>query len=365
MANKFEMPMMGELEFFLGFQVKQLKRGTFVNQDKYTQDMLKRFEMIGVNSAKTPMPIKVNLDLNPNGKDVDQKLYRSMIGSLLYLCASRTDSMLSMGVYAHFQSAPKESHLLAVKRIFRYLVNTPNFDLWYLKGTSFDLLRYSDSDWAGDKVERKSTSGACQFPGRSLMCWSYKKQNCVYLSTTESKYVATESCCEQLLWMRQTLKDYVVIFDKVPLLCDNESAIKIAHNPVQHNKMKHIEIHHHFIWDHVNRGDLSYVGTNDQLADIFIKPLYEARFQELRHELNIIDSSNVAGVRCIHSYTSTCVWFRCGHGNRGSAALINWAIPLPIMLILSIMFYLVIFDKLSLIDESRFWAQDISLRCHA
>jgi hypothetical protein len=86
MTDKFEMSMMGEFEFFLGFEVKQLKGGTFVNQAKYTQDMLKRFEMIGVNGAKTPMPTKVNLDLDPNGKEVDQKLYRSMIGSLLYLC---------------------------------------------------------------------------------------------------------------------------------------------------------------------------------------------------------------------------------------------------------------------------------------
>jgi hypothetical protein len=96
--------------------------------------------------------------------------------------------------------------------------------------------------------------------------------------------------------MRQTLKDYGVHCDKVPLLCDNESAIKIAHNPVQHDKTKHIEIRHHFIRDYVNRGDinLSYVGTNDQLTDIFTKPLDEARFRELRYELNIIDSCNVA-----------------------------------------------------------------------
>jgi hypothetical protein len=110
--------MMGELEFFLGFEVKQLNRGTFVNQAKYTQDMLKRFEMIGVNGAKTPMPTKVNIDFNPNGKEVDQKLYWSMIGSLLYLCASRPDIMLSVGVCACFQATPKESHLVAVKRIF-------------------------------------------------------------------------------------------------------------------------------------------------------------------------------------------------------------------------------------------------------
>jgi hypothetical protein len=151
---------------------------------------------------------------------VDQKLYHSMIGSMLYLCASIPDIMLSVRVCARFQSAPKESHLVAVKRIFRYLVNTPNFGIWYPKGTSFDLVGYSDSDWTGEKVERKSISGACQFLGRSLVCWSSKKQNCVSLSTTEDKYVAAASCV-QILWMRQTLKDYGVIFDKVPLLCDN------------------------------------------------------------------------------------------------------------------------------------------------
>jgi hypothetical protein len=118
MIDKFEMSMMGELEFFLGFEVKQLKGGTFVNQAKYTQDMLKRFKVIGVNGAKTHMPTKVNIDLDPNGKEVDQKLYSSMIGSLLYLCTSRPDIMLSVGVCAHFQVAPKKSHLVGVKRIF-------------------------------------------------------------------------------------------------------------------------------------------------------------------------------------------------------------------------------------------------------
>jgi hypothetical protein len=184
---------------------------------------------------------------------------------------------------------------MAVKRVFRYLIHTPTFGLWYPKGSSFELVGYSDSDWAGDKVDRKSTSGACQFLGRSLVSWSSKKQNCMSLSTVEAECVSAASCCAQLLWMRQTLKDYGVHFDKVLLLCDNESAIKIAHNPVQHNKTKHIEIQHHFIQDHVNRGDinLSYVGTNDQLANIFTKPLYGARFRELRHELNIIDSCHV------------------------------------------------------------------------
>jgi len=125
--------------------------------------------------------------------------------------------------------------------------------------------------------------------------WSFKKQNCISLSTAEAEYVAAASACTQLLWMRQTLKEYGVTCDKVPLLCDNESAIKIGYNPVQHSRTKHIEIRHHFIRDHIARGDieLSYIPTKDQLADIFTKPLDEARFTYLRNELNIVDSRSL------------------------------------------------------------------------
>src|SRR3954467_12547569 len=179
-----------------------------------------------------------------------------MIGSLLYLCASRPDIMLSVCMCAIFQSTPKESHHMAVKRVLRYLVYTPNLGLWYPKGSSFKLVRYSDSDWAGDKVDHKSTSGSCQFLGRSLVSWSSKKQNCVSLSTAEAEYIAARSCCAQLLWMRQTLMDYGVKCDKVPLLFDNESAIKIADNPVQHSRTNHIDIRHHFLRGHVAQEDI-------------------------------------------------------------------------------------------------------------
>jgi hypothetical protein len=126
--------------------------------------------------------------------------------------------------------------------------------------------------------------------------WSSKKQNSVALSTTEAEYVAAGSCCAQLLWMRQTLKDYGYTMSHIPLLCDNESAIKIAYNSCEHSRTKHIDIRHHFLRDHAIKGDIiiSHVGTNDQFADIFTKPLDEKRFRELRSELNIIDSQNVA-----------------------------------------------------------------------
>ncbi|KAK1620384.1 hypothetical protein QYE76_025901, partial [Lolium multiflorum] len=204
MTNRFEMSMMGELKYFLGFEIKQMQQGTFINQAKYLQDMLKRFDMKGAKGIGTPMQLKCQLTLDEAGKAVDTKLYRSMIGSLLYLCASRPDIMLSVGMCARFQASPKESHLVAVKRIFRYLVDTPHFGLWYPRDTDFALVGFTDSDWAGDKIDRKSTSGACHFLGRSLVCWSSKKQNCVSVSTAEAEYIAAASSCAQILWMRQT-----------------------------------------------------------------------------------------------------------------------------------------------------------------
>ena len=166
--------------------------------------------------------------------------------------------------------------------------------MWYPKGARFQLVGYSDSDYAGCRIDRKSTSGGCHFLGRSLVSWMSKKQNSVALSTAEAEYIAAGACCAQILYMKQTLLDYEVVLDKVPLLCDNESAVKLANNPVQHTRTKHIDIRHHFLRDHVAKGDISLenVGTENQLADIFTKPLDEARFCMLRNELNVLDLSN-------------------------------------------------------------------------
>jgi hypothetical protein len=168
MTQKFEMSMMGELTYFLGFHVKQIKEGTFLSQTKYIQDIVKKFVMKDAKPAKTPMGTDGHLDLNAEGKSVDQKVYQYMIECLLYLCASRPNIMLSVCIYARFQSDPKECHLVIVKLILRYLVHTPYIGLWYPKGYTFDLIGYSDSDYAGCKVDWKSTSRICQFLGRYL-----------------------------------------------------------------------------------------------------------------------------------------------------------------------------------------------------
>jgi hypothetical protein len=236
------MSMMGELNYFLGFQVKQLKEGTFISQMKYTQDLLKRFGMKDTKPTKTPKGTDGHLHLDKGGKSVDQKAYRSMIGSLLYLCASKPDIMLSVCICARFQCDPKKCHLVAVKRILIYLVQTHWFRIWYPKGSTFDLIGYLDSDYVGCKVDRKSTSGACQFLGRSLMSWSSEKQTFVALSTAKAEYVVSGQCCVQLLWMRQTLRDFGYNLSKVSLLCDNESAIRLVDNPVERSRTKHIDI---------------------------------------------------------------------------------------------------------------------------
>jgi hypothetical protein len=175
MMDRFEMSMVGVLRFFLGFQIKQAKERTFISQMKYTHDILKKFSMNKVKPIKTPIGTNGHLDLDLDGTSVDQKVYRSMIGSLLYLCASRSDIMLSVCTRARFQVAPNDCQLRVVKRIMKYLVLTPNLGLWYPKGSHFEVLEYSDVDYAGCKVDRKSTSRTYQLLRRCIVSLSSKK----------------------------------------------------------------------------------------------------------------------------------------------------------------------------------------------
>ena len=163
--------------------------------------------MENAKEIKTPMAMNATIDNLLNGKLVDLKYYRSAIGSLLYLTASRPDILFAVSMCARYQSCAKESHLTHVKRIFRYIKGTINVGMWYPRNTNFDLVGYSDSDYAGCKLDRKSTSGGCQLLGSCLVSWFSRKQHCVALSTTEAEYIAIGECIAQLLWMMHTLKD--------------------------------------------------------------------------------------------------------------------------------------------------------------
>ena len=235
------------------------------------------------------MSTSTKLCYDIDGKSVDQTKYRSMIGSLLYLTASRPDISYSVGVCARFQANPKESHLEAVKRIIRYISGSITCGVFYTYATNAEIAGYSDADWGGNLQDRKSTSGGCFFVGKNLVAWHSKKQNCTSLSTAEAEYVAAGSCCTQILWMKNMLKDYGIPQGKLVIFCDNTSAINISKNPVQHTRTKHIDIRYHFIRELVDKNllALEYVSTDHQWADLFTKPLDTERFMTLRNAIGI------------------------------------------------------------------------------
>jgi hypothetical protein len=163
MSREFEMSIMGELQFFLGLQIKQSKEGTFVHQAKYTKDIVRKFKMEDSKTMTTLMSTTTALDADEEGEHVDQKEYWSIIGSLLYLTATRPAIQFSVCLCARFQASSRTSHRQAVKRIFRYLRHTPDFGLWYSASSSSALHGFSDADFAGCRLDRKSTSGLASF----------------------------------------------------------------------------------------------------------------------------------------------------------------------------------------------------------
>ncbi|GJS40074.1 retrovirus-related pol polyprotein from transposon TNT 1-94 [Tanacetum coccineum] len=214
MHDEFEMSMMGELNFFLGLQIKKMKDGIFFNQSKYIKEMLKKIGLEDSKPMKTPMSSDTKLT-----KDEE--------------C-------------------------------------TTHLGLWYPKGTGIETVVYADSDHAGDYVDQKSTSGICTFVGCCLTSWFSKKQTALAISTTEAEYVSTGKACQQVLWMKQALIDYDVRLDDVPIMCDNKGAIDLSKNPVQHSRTKHSEIRHHFLRDNVQKEHISIkkVSSVDNIADI-------------------------------------------------------------------------------------------------
>nr|GEY90714.1 hypothetical protein [Tanacetum cinerariifolium] len=208
MKDKFQMSSLGELTFFLGLQAKQKDEGIFISQDNYVAKIVRKFSFTDVKSARTPIETEKHLLKDPDGEDVDVYIYRSMISSLMYLTSSRPDIMFAICACARFQVTPKVSHLHVVKMIFRYFKGKPHLGLWYLKDSFFNLVAYSNSDYAGASLVRKSTIRGCQFLCYRLISWQCKKQTVVATSLTEAQYVAAASCCAQVLWIQNQLMDY-------------------------------------------------------------------------------------------------------------------------------------------------------------
>ncbi|GKC52163.1 hypothetical protein Tco_1074908 [Tanacetum coccineum] len=244
-----------------------------------------------MKTSSTPMETSKPLMKGENAEDVDVHLYRSMIGSLMYLTSSRPDIMFAICACARFQVTPKVSHLHAVKRIFRYLKGQPKLGLWYPKDSPFDLEAYTDSDYAGASLYRKSTIGGCQFLRSRLISWQCKKQTIVANSTTEAKYVAAASYCRQVLWIQNQILDYEYNFINTKIFIDNESTIFIVKNLVFHSKTKHIEIRHHFIRDS-NENKLIQmikIHTDHNISDLITKAFDVGIFQYLIASIGMLN----------------------------------------------------------------------------
>nr|GEU87644.1 putative ribonuclease H-like domain-containing protein [Tanacetum cinerariifolium] len=272
--------------------IHQSPHGIFINQAKYAQEVLIKHGMTSCDSVGTPMAMK-HLDTDLSGTPVDQTKYRSIVGVLMYLTASRPDIVHATCYCTRYQAKPTEKHLTAVKRIFWYLKDTIHMGLWYPKDIDFKLIAFLDSDHASCLDSRKSTSGGIQFlGGDKLVSWSSKKQDCTSMSLAEAEYVSLSAYCAQVLWMRTQLTDYGFHFDKIPMYCDSKAAIAISCNPGQHSRTKHIDVRYHFIKEKVEKGivDLFFVGTEYQLAGLFTKALTEERFKYLVRRL---------GMRCL------------------------------------------------------------------
>jgi len=212
-----------------------------------------------------------------------------MIGSLLYLTASRPYILFSVCLCARFQSDPWKSYLTAVKRIFRYLKGTTDLGLLYRKSLDYKLVGFCDADYVGDRIERKSTIGNYQFLGENLISWVSKRKATIAMSTAEAKYISAASCCTLLLWMKHQLEDYQINANSIPIYCDNTAAICLSKNSILHSRAKHIEIKHHFIRDYVQKRilDIKFIDTEHQWADIFTKPLTMERFDFIKKNLNM------------------------------------------------------------------------------
>ncbi|GJT86833.1 putative ribonuclease H-like domain-containing protein [Tanacetum coccineum] len=239
MHKKFQMSSMGELTFFLGLQVKQKEDGIFISQDKYVTEILKKFGFIDVKTASTPMETHKPLLKDTDGEDVDKHLYRSMIGSLMYLTSLRPDII----------------------------------------------------DYTRASLDTKSITGGCQFLGCRLISWQCKKQTVVANSTTEAEYIAASNCCGQVLWIQNQLLDYGYNFMQTKIHIDNESTICIVKNPVFHSKTKHIEIRHHFIRDSYEKKliQMIKIHTDQNVADLLTKAFDVSRFQYLIASIRMLN----------------------------------------------------------------------------
>ncbi|CAA7027704.1 unnamed protein product [Microthlaspi erraticum] len=290
MMREFSMTDLGLMKFFLGVEVVQDGYGIFINQQKYAVEILEKFGMENSNSVRNPIVPGQKLSKEGSGETADPTTFKQLIGSLRYLTATRPDLIYSVNLVSRFMEKPYEEHMLAAKRILRYVKGTTDFGIRYKHNGEEKLVGFVDSDYAGDSDDRKSTSGYVFMMSGGAISWASKKQAIVTLSTTEAEFVAAAYGACQGVWLRNVLEEIRATQTEGTILyCDNSSTIKLSKNPVMHGRSKHIHVRYHFLRDLVNEGtiQLDYCPTQDQLADFMTKAVKLETFEKLRSRVGV------------------------------------------------------------------------------
>ncbi|KAL9434213.1 hypothetical protein AB3S75_015674 [Citrus x aurantiifolia] len=282
LAKEFEIKDLGQLKYFLGMEVARSKKGIVVSQRKYILDLLKETGMSGCKPSDTPIEANSKLGEVKNGVPVDKGRYQRLVGRLIYLSHTRPDIAFAVSMVSQFMHSPYEEHLEAVYRILRYLKSTPGKGLFFKKNEKRGIEVYTDADWAGSVTDRRSTSGYCTFLWGNLVTWRSKKQNVVARSSAEAEFRSMAQGVCEILWLKRVLEELKrPVSLPMKLYCDNKAAISIAHNPVLHDRTKHVEIDRHFITEKLKEGIICtpFVPTTQQVADVLTKGLLRQPFE--------------------------------------------------------------------------------------
>ncbi|CAM8914983.1 unnamed protein product [Rhodiola kirilowii] len=290
LSSEFAMKDLGPLHYFLGVAVSSHAGGLFLSQKTYTQDIIHRAGMESCKSAATPVDTKPKLASADSPPVSDSTHYRSLAGALQYLTFTRPDVAYAVQQVCLFMHDPREVHMLALKRILRYLQATLDLGLHLSSSSTTSLVSYTDADWAGCPDTRRSTSGYCIFLGDNLISWSAKRQPTLSRSSAEAEYRGVANVVSESCWIRNLLLElHHPIKTATMVYCDNISAIYLSGNPVQHQRTKHIEMDIHFVREKVARGQVRvlHVPSRSQIADIFTKGLPLVLFDDFRSNLNV------------------------------------------------------------------------------
>ncbi|XP_020695445.1 uncharacterized protein LOC110108928, partial [Dendrobium catenatum] len=289
LQKQFHTRYLGHLSKFLGITFQRSADSYHLSQSSYIRDILHLASMTNCKPLLTPLPSKFPNDPALQQPFAQPELFRTIAGSLQYLTSTRPDIAFAVNKLCQHMHSPLQLHFLLLKRILRYLQGTLNYSL-VLPKTELTLSAYSDSDWAGDPLDRKSTTGFCLFFGTALLSWSVKKQKTVARSSTEAEYRSMAAAATDIIWTRRLCQDFLIHLPPTELYCDNVSAMSIACNPIFHARTKHIEVDHHFIRDCIQSQHITvrHISTLDQPADIFTKSLSSSRLSLLRDKLLVL-----------------------------------------------------------------------------